>query len=143
MNEFESVKDRADEAYIWNLQFNALRLIDFSTLLGINLAFFAHCLVFRRLKYYWQLPLFFVTMLLSRNLISKNCFERIYYPLEPIYYEIRKHRTVSDKNPTGISDPSDLVIEPEYVPVEHRTDLSPEDKAKARLHYENRMKSSA
>ena len=101
----------------------------------------AYCLAFRHLKPYVALPLVFGTALLTRNLVSKFALERIYFCLEPIYQEIRTHRSVTKQTPQGAKSATDLKIEP-YVPIQEREDLSAADKLKAKRHFENRMKNS-
>ena len=85
MKEFTSVKEAADEAYIYNLYFNYLRLFEHCGTIGLNVSFFAYCFAFRHLKLYLSLSLVIATALATRNIVSRYAFERIYYPLEPIY----------------------------------------------------------
>lgn len=94
-DEFQTVKDQADESFIWTLKFNTLRLISVSTLLGFNVAFFSYYLALRFLKPYVGIPLALGTFLVTRNILCRNSLERIYYPMEPVYQEIRKHRTIT------------------------------------------------
>jgi L-lactate permease len=64
-------------------------MISVSTLIGVNIAFFSYCLVLRKMKVYVSLPLTLAIYFLSRNLVMKNCLERIYLPLDYVFKEIR------------------------------------------------------
>ena len=87
-----------------------------------------------RFAIYFRLPLVIASIIVSRNFFMKCALERIYYPLEPIYQEIRKHRTVTKQNPKGINTIDKLRFQgDDFVPIEERTDLSPEDKEKERI----------
>ena len=113
-----------------------------SNLIGLNAAFFSYCLLFRNLKNYVFLTFSFFTFLTARNLVSKNSLERIYLPIEPIYKEIRKHRSVTKDTPEGAKEIKEIKSIDDYVPVEERDDLTKEDKAKAKSQYDKRMKQS-
>lgn len=56
---------------------------------GANFAFFAYHLAFKHFKPFIGLPLTAVTFFLSRNLIMKNCMDKVYYPLLPLYQKMR------------------------------------------------------
>lgn len=61
-----------------------------STVIGANLGFFSYHVL--KLKLYWYVaaPLAASVWFLSRNLIMKNCVDRIYYAGEHIYNQYRQ-----------------------------------------------------
>ena len=61
----------------------------------MNAAFFSWCLLFRYVKFYLGIPLALGTWFVSRNIAIKNGFERIYYPIEPVFNGIRKQLSVT------------------------------------------------
>ena len=66
------------------------RLMGVSTLIGINTALITFILLRRKL--FWiSIPLTFIAYLEGRNIAMRNCLDRIYFPLEPLYQEIRYH----------------------------------------------------
>ena len=73
----------------------------------------------------------------------RNALERIYLPLEPVFTEIRKHRTISSTSPEGKKDLRQIKTVDEFIPVEEREDLTKEDKIKAKYHYNKRMYKSS
>ena len=75
-------------------------------------------------------------------MISKNVLERIYYPIEPLYKEIRQHRTVTTETPQGVKTIQNIKIDTETILPENRDDLSELDKQKAIQMSESRMKQS-
>ena len=67
----------------------------------------------------------------------KSYVDRIYYPLEPLYKEIRTHKTVTESNPEGVKGVRQLrealqeSVESETrIPIAERTDLTRRDKLK-------------
>ena len=56
-----------------------------SWLLGLNIAFFGYHLAFKHLKLFVGIPLTVVSFFVSRNLIMRNCMDKIYFPLNPLY----------------------------------------------------------
>ena len=72
-----------------------------SYLIGFQAAAFGYFGAFRHLKLYVGLPLTVITYALSRNFVLKTCMNRLYYPVEPLYEEVRNHRSVSKATPKG------------------------------------------
>ena len=62
-----------------------------SYLIGLQCAAFAYFGALRHMKLYVGLPLTVVTFAMSRNLAMKSCINRLYYPVEPLYDEVRRH----------------------------------------------------
>ena len=74
-------------------------MVSISYLVGFQAAVFGYFGAFRHLKLYIGIPLTAVTFALSRNLALKSCINRLYYPVEPLYEEVRKHRSISKATP--------------------------------------------
>ena len=111
------------------------RMYVISKLVGINTAAFAYFGVFRHVKWYFGLPLTVVTFALARNFSMKGSISRLYYPLEPVYDEIRRHQSKSESNPQGAVGIRDIqksteAFEPTRVPLLERDDISKADKRK-------------
>ncbi len=69
-----------------------------SWLAGLNLGFFAWHAGLKHLKLYYAIPLTFLIFFESRNMVMKNCMDKIYYPLEPLYRKVRKdHKSSIEK----------------------------------------------
>lgn len=71
------------------MRFWATKYIILAWVGGINLGFFSYHLVFRHVKRFIGLPLTFIVFFEGRNIIMKNCMDRIYYPLQPLYLRLR------------------------------------------------------
>jgi hypothetical protein len=67
------------------VRFWAAKYIAVSWLLGLNVAFLGYHLAFKNLKKYIGVPLTVVAFFVTRNLVMRNCMDKIYYPLEPLY----------------------------------------------------------
>ena len=68
-----------------------------SYLIGINVASLSYYLFLRsKVKTYMAVPLTMASFAVSKNLSMVSFIDRIYYPIEPSYREIRKHKTVSE-----------------------------------------------
>ena len=63
--------------------------MNLSYLVGGNIGFFLYQGMKTTMHWYIALPLSFGAYFLSRNLILRNCMDRIYYSLEPIYLKLR------------------------------------------------------
>ncbi len=66
-------------------------MIATSYLIGLQSAVFAYFGAFRYLKLYVGIPLTITTFALARNFAMKGSINRLYYPIEPLYEEVRKH----------------------------------------------------
>ena len=71
------------------IRFVTAHLMQMTYLVGLNTAAFSYLLVFRKLKHYIGIPLTFTTYILDRNFSMKHSMNHIYYPLYPVYREIR------------------------------------------------------
>ncbi len=71
----------ADMQLVNEIKFWATKYITMSWLGGINIAFFAYHCGLKHLRKYIGLPLTFIIFFESRNLIMKNCMDRIYFPI--------------------------------------------------------------
>ena len=81
--------DFAENQLVGDSRFWMTKYLFLSWLGAANIAFFSYNLFFKHLKRYVGLPLTYVTLFLSRNLIMKNCLDKIYFPIAPIYEKIR------------------------------------------------------
>lgn len=98
------------------------RLVGVSYLLGINCAIAGYFMGLGRLRWYVSAPTTFVVFFLSRNLVMKNCIDKVYYPVQPLYQQVwksHKAKTVSE------------ISQSEVKKIAERDDLSLEDKKKA------------
>ena len=80
----------AELAYINEIKFWSLKYVILSCLIGINSAFFGYHLLFKNLKVYIGLPLTFITLFETRNIALRNCMDKIYFSIQPIYQKLRK-----------------------------------------------------
>ena len=85
-----TTKEVADVNFVDELRFQMTRLMGVSYLIGVNTALLSFIL-FQRLRFYISIPLTVIAFLEGRNLAMRNCLDRIYFPLEPLYKEIRHH----------------------------------------------------
>jgi len=114
------------------------RMVAISYLIGVQSAAFAYFGVLRHLKLYVGIPLTVVTFALSRNLATKSCINRLYYPMEPLYEEVRKHQSISKATPMGAKGVRDIervtqiLEEQQRTPIMEREDLTQADKKKIR-----------
>ena len=83
------MKEIADQTFVNEIRYIAANLMQKTYLVGLNTAVFSYLLVFRKLKHYIALPLTFTTYILARNFSMKHCMNHIYYPLYPVYREVR------------------------------------------------------
>ena len=67
-----------------------------TTVLGANLGFFSYYLLKSKLYWYYAAPLAFSVYFVSRNLMMRNCIDRIYYPGEAIYHNFRNDEKQKD-----------------------------------------------
>lgn len=56
---------------------------------GINVAFFAYNLGLKHMKKYIGIPLTFVLFFETRNILMKNFMNKIYFPIQPLYLQLR------------------------------------------------------
>ena len=103
-----TLKEKADQNFVSELRFLMMRLVGVSYLVGLNCAAFAYFGAFRHLKLYVGVPLTVVTFALARNFSIKGSMDRLYYPMEPLYDEVRKHQTVSEVTPRGATGIEDI-----------------------------------
>ena len=81
--------ERADIELAEALKYESSKYLNLSQILGLNIGFFTYQALKTRLYWYVAMPLGFVTFLVSRNLIMRNCMDRIYYPGEMVYKRYR------------------------------------------------------
>ena len=130
-----TLKDRADQNFVSELRFLTTRMVSISYLVGLNCAAFAYFAGFRHLKPFVGVPFTLITFYLARNFSMKRCMDRLYYPVEPLYEEVRRHKTVSKATPGGAKGVKDLEMatataEEQRVPLTKRPDLTKADKRK-------------
>ncbi len=84
-----TLSEMADRQMVSELRFWATKYIIMAWIGGVNLGFFSYHLVFKHFKMFIGLPLTFIVFFEGRNLIMKNCMDKIYFPLEPLYKRLR------------------------------------------------------
>jgi len=73
----------------------------------------------------------------------KSCINKLYFPTEPLYEEVRRHRSVSKEMPKGargvrdIERVTQILSDEQQTPIMEREDLSPADKKKIRAQTRN------
>ena len=117
-----SLKEKADQNFVNELRFHMTHMYMISKLVGVNAAAFAYFGVFRQFRWYIGLPMTVVTFVLARNFSMKGSVSRLYYPLEPLYEEVRRHQSKTLENPRGASGVREIqnnqpAFEPERVPI--------------------------
>ena len=118
-------------------------MVGISYLIGVQATLFAYFGAFRHLKLYVGLPLTAATFILARNFSMKSCVDRLYYPLDPLYEDVRRHRSVSKATPQGargvreIERTTHMQFEEQRTPLMERDDLSAADKKKIRAQTRN------
>lgn len=129
-----SVKEIADQNFVNEMRFVTAHMLGITYLVGLNAAALGYFLAFRKLKLYVGIPLTFATYILARNFSMKHCMDQIYYPLLPLYQEVRRHHTVSKQSPSGLSEIDAEAREGQARAPDHRrTDLTRADKKKLAL----------
>lgn len=73
-----------------DLKFHAKKYMVSSYVIGANVWLFTYQLFKLRLYWYVALPLSFATGFVTRNLVMKNCIDRIYYPGHEVYNKYRR-----------------------------------------------------
>ena len=79
------MKEMADNQLVNEIKFWATKYIILSWIGGLNIAFVGYHLGLKHLKKYIGLPLTFLLFFESRNFLMKNCMDKIYFPIEPLY----------------------------------------------------------
>ena len=130
-----TLKEKADQNFINDLRFLSTRMISISYIVGLNCAALGYFGMFRHLRKYIGVPLAFVAFSLGKSLTTKSLVNRMYYPIEPLYNEVRSHQTVSAATPTGARGVRDIekankLLGESRVPLMERTDLTKADKRK-------------
>lgn len=77
--------EHAETQLVSEVRFWAAKYIAVSWLIGLNVAFLGYHLAFKNLKRYVGLPLTVATFFVTRNLVMRNCMDKIYYPLHQLY----------------------------------------------------------
>lgn len=117
------------------LRFHMTRMYVVSQLVGINAAAFSYFGFWRQFRWYFALPATVITHYLARNFSMNGSISRLYYPLEPLYEEVRRHQSISRENPRGAVGIRDIQysqesLSEEQTPILQRDDLSKADKRK-------------
>lgn len=90
-------------------------------MIGLNVAMLTYNLYHLKLYWYVSLPLSLFTGYLARNLIMKNCIDRIYFPGEGLYKRMRA------------SDPEVLKQQQEQGLKKKKPEATPEDLVKKEI----------
>lgn len=97
--------EHAETQLVSEVRFWAAKYIAVSWLLGLNVAFLGYHLAFRNLKRYVGVPLTVASFFVTRNLVMRNCMDKIYYPLEPLYKAMKAEEkqlaAKATEKPTG------------------------------------------
>lgn len=101
------------------VRFWATKYVVLSYLGGLNLAFFAWHFGIKNLKPYIGIPLTLVTFFLSRNFIMKNCMDKVYFPIAPLYAKMRqeekrKEQLIKDARSLVLDKKSKLASDEDY-----------------------------
>ena len=80
-----SISERASIELVEDLREHASKYITLSHVGGLNVGFFVYQILKINLHWYISLPLGFSAFYVSRNILLKNCMDRIYYSSEHVY----------------------------------------------------------
>lgn len=89
VDEPKTLTDFAETQLLNEIRFWAAKYVTLSYVLGANITFFSYHFAFKHMKLYVGIPLTIATFFVSRNLLMKNCMDKIYFPLYPIYQKVR------------------------------------------------------
>lgn len=92
-----------------DLKFHAKKYMVSSYVIGANVWMFSYQLFKLRLYWYIALPLSFGVGFVVRNLVMKNCIDRIYYPGHQIYHKYRKAELDTEQQKQTRSASTNLV----------------------------------
>ena len=118
----------ADIQLINEIKFWATKYLVLSYIGGINIAYFAYHLAFKKLRRYVGLPLTFITFFECRNLIMKNCMDKIYFPIEPLYKELRGEEKQSETDTANGDGATDGKKKPLHVFDELKSEVMQQDR---------------
>ena len=90
-----------------------------SNIFGVNIGFFSYQIMKLKLHWYIAFPLAFSVFFVSRNVILRNCMDRIYYSSEHVYLKFRGHDNKND--------------ELNQAPTHNKIEISKEDLAKQEI----------
>ena len=88
-SKYLNLAERADIELANNLKYENYKYMNLSTVLGVNVGFFSYQAMKTKLYWYVALPLSFGAYFVSRNIVMRNCMDRIYYPGEMVYKRYR------------------------------------------------------
>ena len=66
-------------------------MVGTSNLVGLNCAVFGYFALFRHMRLYLGVPLTMISYSLGKSFSMKGYINRVYYPIEPLYNEVRSH----------------------------------------------------
>lgn len=92
-----SLSERADLELVDEVRFWTAKYMMMSNLLGVNIGYFSYRVMATSLHWYVAAPLGFATFFVSRNLIMRNCMDRIYFSIEHVFKRFRDESKVSEK----------------------------------------------
>lgn len=92
-----NIADRADMELVNDVRFYTAKYMTMSTLLGVNIGYFSYRLMVTSLHWYVAMPLGFACYFVSRNLLMRNCMDRIYFSVEHVFKRFREQSGVVDK----------------------------------------------
>lgn len=104
----KTMTEFAEVQLVGEVRFWATKYICLSYLLAANITFFTYHLALKHLKRYVGLPMTFALFFVSRNLLMRNCMDRVYWPLEPVYTRIRGDDKAKKITPAIEASPEDL-----------------------------------
>jgi hypothetical protein len=95
-----SLAERADLELVDEVRFWTAKYMMMSNVLGANIGYFSYRLMATSLHWYVALPLGFGAYYVSRNLIMRNCMDRIYFSLEHVFKRYRQESSATAKAET-------------------------------------------
>lgn len=84
-----NLSERADIELANDLKYENYKYMNLSTAIGLNVGFFSYQALKTKLYWYVALPLGFGAYFVARNIVMRNCMDRIYYPGEMVYKRYR------------------------------------------------------
>ena len=86
-----SLSERADIELVDDLRTHSSQYMKMSNIFGVNIGFFSYQIMKIKLHWYIAMPIAFSAFFVSRNVILRNCMDRIYYSSEHVYMKSRGH----------------------------------------------------
>jgi hypothetical protein len=86
------------------MKFWSVKYIFMSWMLGLNASFLLYHAAFKHMKLYVGIPLTLIVFSQTKNLMFYQCLNKIYYPIEPLYFKVKKENRLNNKGKANTPD---------------------------------------